>query len=297
MDKLYLLLFYTLKIFVRFTPSFILKKLIYSLSWFLYRFEKKHKRVALTNLDLVFQNRLTQDRKNTIVFNSFQNILFILIDFIKNQSISKVQLLNKVKFKNEEVVRKALKENKKIIFQTAHYGNWELLGLSIAAKFGPLTAVGRDLDTPMMNNILKNNREQLGMSVISKKGAMRGMVKALNANSSVIVLVDQNTNDNEGIIVNFFDQKVRHTPSLAILARRMNAIIIPTFISTQNTYDTFDISFYEPICTTNTPNKDLDILDSVQSQAKITEQVIKEKPDEWFWFHKRFKYNQEEIYE
>jgi KDO2-lipid IV(A) lauroyltransferase len=41
---------------------------------------------------------------------------------------------------------------------------------------------------------------------------------------------------------------------------------------------------------------DEDIRRHVQAQAKITETVIRQKPDEWFWFHQRWKNRHEELY-
>ena len=62
---------------------------------------------------------------------------------------------------------------------TAHYGNWELLALAIAAKFGSLSIVGRPLDSKVMNKILERNREQFDIELIPRKGAMRPLIKAL----------------------------------------------------------------------------------------------------------------------
>ena len=43
-------------------------------------------------------------------------------------------------------------------------------------------------------------------------------------------------------------------------------------------------------------DKDEDIINSVKKQAKITQEIIEEKPDEWFWLHQRWKNQYEELY-
>jgi KDO2-lipid IV(A) lauroyltransferase len=121
------------------------------------------------------------------------------------------------------------------------------------------------------------------------------MITVLKNNRMLGLLVDQNTSKNEGILVDFFGKSVRHTPSAAILARRFDALIIPAFITTDD-YSDYKITFYEPIKTEKTEDKDKDILDSVQKQAKITEDIIREKPEAWFWLHKRWKNQFEECY-
>jgi KDO2-lipid IV(A) lauroyltransferase len=265
------------------------------LAVFIYTIDKKHRKIAHVNLDLAYGDTLPNEQKEKIVKATYLNLMLLLIDFIKNQGISKEDLLEKVTFENETVLEDALKNDQKIILMTAHYGNWELLPLSIAAKFGPLTGVGRKLDSNVMDQILNKNRQQFDIEMLDKKGAMRDMISVLKNNRMLGLLVDQNTSENEGILVDFFGKPVRHTPAAAILARRFDALIIPAFITT-NDYSHYKITFYEPIETDKTEDKDKDISDSVQKQAKITEEIIRKKPEEWFWLHKRWKNQFEERY-
>jgi len=80
------------------------------------------------------------------------------------------------------------------------------------------------------------------------------------------------------------------------LARRFDALIIPAFITTDDHLH-YTITFYEAIKTEKTEDKDKDILVSVQKQAKITEEIIRERPEEWFWLHQRWKNQFEEYYQ
>ncbi len=295
MDKIYLFLFYSFKFFVTYCPKKILYLLMNFLSFFIFTIDKKHKKIAHINLDLAYEARLTDEKKILIIKKCYKNLIYTLIDFVRNQNITKERLLRKVSFENEYIIKDAIKKHKKIIILTGHYGNWELLGLAISSKFIPMTTVGRNLDSEVMNAILEKNRKQHNMDVISKKGAMKGMIKALKNNKAIGILVDQNTKEDEGVLVDFFDKKVRHTPSAAILAKKFDCIIIPTFITT-NDYENFIIKFYEPIVISHSDNKNNDILNCVQKQANITQKVIEDKPEEWFWLHKRWKNQYEYMY-
>jgi KDO2-lipid IV(A) lauroyltransferase len=273
----------------------VLYYIVKGLALFIYTVDKKHRKIAHVNLELAYGDRISNEQKEKIVKASYLNLLLLLADFIKNQGISKEELLEKVTFENETVLSNALKNDKKIILITAHYGNWELLPLSLAAQFGPLTGVGRKLDSNAMDQILNKNRQQFDIEMLDKKGAMRDMISVLKHDRMLGLLVDQNTSENEGILVDFFGKPVRHTPAAAILARRFDALIIPAFITTDDHFH-YKITFYEPIETDKTEDKDKDISDSVQKQAKITEEIIRKKPEEWFWLHKRWKNQFEERY-
>jgi len=294
-DVFYLTFFYSFKFFIWIIPNSVMVYIAKGLAIFIYTADKKHRKIAHVNLDLAYGDTLSKSKKEKIIKASYLNLVLLLVDFIRNQGISKEDLLKKVTFENEAVLENALKDDQKIVLMTAHYGNWELLPLSLAAKFGPLTGVGRKLDSNVMDQILSQNRQQFDIEMLDKKGAMRDMISVLKHNRMLGLLVDQNTSENEGILVDFFGKPVRHTPAAAILARRFDALIIPAFITTED-HMQYKITFYEAIRTEKTQDKDKDILESVQKQAKITEESIRAKPEEWFWLHKRWKNQFEEHY-
>lgn len=292
-DYIYICSFYIFRFFIKYTPKIFLNFLLSNLSFFIYLIDKKHRKIAHVNLNLAYEDRISENEKIKIIKKCYKNLLFNLADFVENQGSSKKDILNKVTFENEQILINALSENKKIIIVTAHYGNWELLPLCIAAKFSPFTIVGRDLDSKVMNTILSKNREQFDINLLSKTGAMRGMIKALNKNRPVGLLVDQNTSNKDGIIIDFFGKKARHTTSVSILAKKFDAVVIPTFIS-NNDNGKYTVKFYDDI---NIDNTETDyIKKSVQAQANITQKIIKEKPEEWFWLHKRWKNQYEKLY-
>ncbi len=295
MDKVYLYTFYIFKFFIKYTPKVILNFLLNSLAWIIYKLDTKHRKIAKVNLDLAYENLMSELEKENTIKACYKNLIYTLADFVRNQGISREELLSKVTFKNENYVTNAIKNQEKIIFLTAHYGNWELLGLAISAKLIPMTTVGRELDSDVMNEILEANRTQHNMNVISKHGAMKGMIQALKKDEAVGILVDQNTKNEEGILINFFGKVARHTPSVALIAKRFDALIIPAYITT-NDYEKYTVEFYEPFKYEDTGDKEKDILKCVQTQADVTQRVIEKKPQEWFWLHQRWKNQYEHLY-
>jgi len=275
-DRIYLSLFNLFRWVVIHTPKKIKSPLIKALARLIYLLDGKHRRIARVNLDLAFGDMMSDEEKEKIIEKTYENLLFNLADFVQNQGIDKKRLLEKVEFVNEEIVKDALNSGRPVVFITAHYGNWELLPLATAAKFGPLTGVGRPLDSKVM-------------------GAMRELMKALKQGRSVGLLVDQNTAENEGLLVSFFGKEARHTPAAALLAMRMNAVIIPAFITTED-HSRYKIEYYPPLEFAGEGEKEERILKNVQAQADITEEAIRKKPDEWFWLHKRWKNRYEHLY-
>lgn len=294
-DKIYLFIYKSFSIIVKKSPKKLLNFVLNFLYKLLYLIDIEHRKIIKINLDFAFKDELDQKEKKKIIKKCYKNLVYNLADFVKNQGISKEELAKKIEFKNEKILIDALNKKEKIILITAHYGNWELLSLSIAAFFGPLTVVGRSLNSQSMNEILKKNREQYNIKLLDKKGSMKGLINDLKKGRIIGLLVDQNTNLKQGVIVDFFGKKATHTTAASLLSRRFNAKIIPTFISTNN-FKKYIITFYDPLECIKTKDAAEDIKRCTQAQASITENIIRQKPDEWFWFHKRWKNQYQEIY-
>jgi len=295
LDFVYVIFFKIFVLLVKFTPRFIMDAILNFFTFLVYKLDSRHRKIARVNLDLAYEDKMSEEEKRRITKKCYKNLLYNMRGFVENQDISQEALLSKVKIHNEHFYNEIKKEGKGIIFLTAHYGNWELLPLCIGARYGKIWGVGRNLDSPKMNEVLQKNRNQFNVHMLEKMGAIRGLLKALKNDENVGLLVDQNTSEKEGILINFFGKPARHTPSAALIARKTGATILPAFITTSD-YKTYDITFYEPIKTEKTENNEEDIKKSVQAQANITQKAIEKKPDEWFWLHRRWKNQYEELY-
>ena len=63
MDKIYLILFYTLWFIVKILPEFALKGFSNLMGILAFYINKKHKKIVLTNLDMCFEKTLTREEK------------------------------------------------------------------------------------------------------------------------------------------------------------------------------------------------------------------------------------------
>jgi KDO2-lipid IV(A) lauroyltransferase len=260
-----------------------LVKLVASL-WFF--FDKRRKKVIYTNLDLVYPD-MSDGEKTKFAKKIFENVVFNLFELIKNRGISKEKLSQKVEFVGLDKVKKYF--DKPVVFISAHYGNWEMMPLILGGLLEiPMTVVVRNLDNKFLNNFFKTNRERFNIETIDKKGALKGLMKAIKEGRSVGIFVDQNTAKSEGLDVEMFGLKALHTPSAALLAKKFDVPIIPVFIQREG--KNYKIIFKEPIL-------EKDVQKSVQLQSKVIEEMIKEKPEEWYWLHRRFKHYYEEKYD
>ena len=288
MDRFYLAGFYTLKFLIFILPSSLQNLLAKFLAFAFIKLKKKRFHIVMTNLNLAFGETKTKEEKLEIAKKCYYNFAkYLGINFILNQNTTKQKILKQVVFKNEHFLLDAMKSGRPIIVTTAHFGQWEIFSLAVAAHFGPSSVLGRKLDSSVMDKILRANRAQFDVELIDKNGGAKDILKALKARRLVGILVDQNTAPQDGIKVQFFGKDVLHTPAASVLAQKTNALIINAFIY-QKGENLNEICFEQPI-DISTFDKEDAVQKATQMQCSACEEMVRAKPEEYFWFHQRFK--------
>ena len=293
-DYFRLFLYNTFILFFLTTPKAIMKRMLLFLAFVASKLNKKHLRIARANLNLVYKDSISKARKDEIIYNSYKSLVFNMYEFIENQNISKEKLFEKANILNKEIIEKAFKENRKIIYMTAHYGGWEITLPYIALMFGEIATVNRKMNNPHIQKKYEKARSKNSITMIEKEGAARGMIKAFKENKSIAVVIDQHINS--GLDIEFLGQKDKATDSTSIMALKFDAVIIPIF-TVCNDFRNWTIEVQEAIDVRTFDFKTDDkIKELTQYQNDVVSKQIFKKPDFWLWQHKRFKEYHNDIY-
>jgi len=289
LDYLYLGLYKFSGFLLKILPTWILLKLMYGMAHFVYLVSKKHRTRILNSLTWAYGEQLSLKEKKEIGIEAFVNLLDTVFGIVKRDGLSKEKVLQNITFEGSEIIENYQKEGKNFILVTGHYGNWELLSQSIAIKFNlTLVGVGRKIDSDMMDEVLKKNREQFNVEMIYKKGAMKDGIRAINQGKVLGILTDQALRKNQSIDVTFFNKEATHTPLASVFSRKFELDLIPAYISTDN-YKEYKVSIYPPIKSLKTENQEEDLAILTQLQSDAMEKVIRQNPKQWFWMHRRWK--------
>ncbi len=273
-----------------------LVRLARAIATLLSRLDKRRKSDARANLDFVYGASMEEHEKERIIERGYLNLAYNVLDFLRLSCMEEERLFSRIRIEGEEHLQKALKDGRPMVIVTAHYGDWELGSLFVGRRIKNLTIVGRMLKQAALNEQIIKTRERFGITLLDERGALKSLMSALKKGQNVGIVVDQNTLKELGILVDFFGKRARHTHAASILARRFDAYIMPMFIRSSEDYKTHTIMFQEPFKVAKSEDVDRDILEATQRQASVTEAVIRAKPDDWLWFHRRFKSEYAEIY-
>lgn len=276
-------------------PKPLLKHLLNGITYLVSLFALKHNRIAGANLDLAFGQTKSEEEKRQIIKSSWQNLVYNMYEFIVMQKESFEEMEQKVEVENEEVIYNLLKEKRRIIIVSAHYGCWEFALPYFAMKYNPLTIISRKLNNPYINSVFMKARARQGLSMCEKEGAGMCMFRALKKGNVVALTIDQSINPKKSLDVNFFGHKATQVDSPVRLASKIDAAIVPMFVLNEG-FENHKLVFLKPIEVKHEMS-DNELQEASQELATIIENQIRERPGEWFWQHRRWKAYYPEMYQ
>jgi len=252
-----------------------------------YFISRKHRKIALNNLDLAFGSQRPQKGKKRIARQSFINFGKTLFDIIKLSRMTLQKIEGMITVEGEEHLKKALDMGKGALLFSAHYGNWEIAPVFIR-RFGSLSVIARKLDNPILEKELLSMRSHFGAKVIYKQLAFKHVLRVLRSREIIAILMDQNVLHDQAVFVDFFGKPAATTPGTALFYLRTDAPLLPVFcIPTAGR--TYRLIFSPPLKIVKTGNLDRDVLAVTQASTTAIEKQIRKKPEFWLWFHNRWK--------
>jgi KDO2-lipid IV(A) lauroyltransferase len=251
-----------------------------------YVLDAPHRRIALGNLATALPIRRPSVRR-AIGRGVFAHFGRLLLELLKFSTLSPTRMLARVEFEGDEHARQAYAQGRGVFFFTGHFGFWEVCGIVHALRLAPIGLLARPLDNPLLNERLERMRECTGNTVIYRRGALRRVLRMLEANQGVAVLIDQHTHEPDAVRVEFFNRPAATTSSMAALALRTGAAVIPVFAVPTGSGRYRMI--YEHAVDAPGPASTDPVLEYTQRCTDVLEMYVRRYPDLWLWMHRRWR--------
>ncbi len=184
-------------------------------------------------------------------------------------------------------VREALEEGRGTIIVTGHLGNWEMGGAAMAAFGLPLDVVAQRQMNPLFDRDLNATRARLGLRVFRSSHAVRPLLRALREGRAIAFVADQNVRRG-GVFVDFFGVLASTARGPAVLALRTGAPVFAAALTRKSGGRGYELGF-ERIRIEASGDVEEDTRRLTAAHTRALERMVRAAPDQYFWFHKRWK--------
>jgi Kdo2-lipid IVA lauroyltransferase/acyltransferase len=188
---------------------------------------------------------------------------------------------------NLDILEREAAKGKGIEFASGHFANWEIM-LHAARQYGYEGGlVYRPVNNPYIDRYIMRQRTTYGPSEAISKGVQgtRRIFTLLRKGKSILILVDQKTN--EGLSVPFFGRDAMTTPVPAAVSLKLGA---PMLLVTNERMGgaRFRITIHEPLTVEPSGDQDRDVMVLTTKLNAALEAVIRKRPSQWLWIHRRW---------
>ena len=243
---------------------------------------KMRKTVAKNNIKKAFP-LWTEKKVNAVLKKTYI--------FFSNNFINFIGFPNTWKDVSFEIEGRKLLENafnrgNGIIMITGHFGAWEILGKWLGDYSKLFTGVAVKQKNLGAHRFFVEQRELSNTKHIFKRESFKKMYKVLELNGILGLVSDQDAGK-RGVFVRFFDNQASTPKGAALFFLNTKSPLI--FAScVQLTSQKYKIEFV-PVEIEEQYINEKDVKNITQKYTSLLETYIKKYPEQYFWFHKRWK--------
>jgi KDO2-lipid IV(A) lauroyltransferase len=278
-------LYYIIVFPISFLPLGLLYKFSDLLFFFFTRIFPYRKAVILGNIQRSFPDK-SEDEQQQLVKDFYRHFTDILVEGIKNLSISKKQLKKRMLVRNPELMQELYDEKRNVILVSGHFNNWEWLISSQNLLFNHQAfGIGMPMSNKFWDKKVNQRRERFGMQVINASNYQIKFRTFKMKPFAVLTLGDQSpAHSTKSYWMNFLNQDTAVLFGTEHMANDYNFTVVFFIVHKVKR------GFYELELKLITKDaKSLEWGQITEQHTRILEAEIIRNPSQWLWSHKRWK--------
>jgi KDO2-lipid IV(A) lauroyltransferase len=236
------------------------------------------KSVYLQNLRTAFPNH-DEDWYNILAKTGYKFFMERFIEFFSFPNSFPKAI---IKIVGQKKLDAAFKKGKGVVFISGHFGAWELLSAWVSSNGYPVTAIAAKQKNRGSDRFFMEHRGQFGMKHVYRKSSIDEMYDILKKNEAIALVSDQDARK-RGVFVDFFGRKASTPKGAARFYLKAGVPLIFT-LCYKVSQDNYVIEFV-PV----EPKVEATVESITQTYTKILEDFIRKYPEQYFWFHRRWK--------
>ena len=254
-----------------------------------YRLMPRHRERARAHLRLAYGTAPPQHELDRLALRSMQQMTMMAVECLFTpRLINEWTWARYVRLRDIRPALDLLLRRRGAILVTGHYGNWELVGFTLAALGFPLVAVMRPLDNPYLNRFLIEVRAKRGLQLLYKRGASQSAGDVLASGGILGFIADQNAG-RKGEFVDFFGHQASTYRSIGLLAMHYNVPIIVGYARRLSPRFEYEVGCNRVIRPEEWADRETPLHWITQEYTRALERCVREAPEQYLWIHRRWK--------
>lgn len=269
---------------------------------FVYHGLRYRRAVVMANINQVYGTQLSSAAKEHLAKAFYSHLMIGLREFFMMRFISKERLREIVEVRGHAHMLKVAEQKKGVLVLTGHFGNWELAPVGGILNFtqfqGQFHFIRRILVNKFFERIAFRGYTMVGLNVIPQRNSLQRICDVLDQNHAVVFVLDQHASivNRDGIAVDFFGKKAGTYRSLATISRYTGVPVVPA-ANYRLPNGKHVLEFFEPIGWQDYPTTYQGLYYNTLAYNQALERIILDHPEQWNWFHKRWKLSHKELEE
>ena len=243
--------------------------------------------VVDANLEIAFGREKTRAERNRIARGCYCHYGAVMVDTLRLFGKPATEWYRLVEgVEGLEATRAQLQEHAGLVVMTAHLGLWEL-GYVFPLLDMPMCVVAKPAHNPYIQAMIDRGREQENYDVMSTGASVRMFVQYLRQGWALGFVSDQDARRN-GIFVDYFGRPASTATGGPSFAVKLHKPLI-FFCITRQKSGRYVIAFDPPAERRTDLSRQEEIVRLTAAYMKRMEEMVRRHPEQYWWFHRRWK--------
>lgn len=268
--------------------------LLYGIGWFVhvvvFHVVRWRRDQVGADIDQAFPGKTAAERAR-IVRASYRNLADVVMETIWGLGASGDELRRRVVFENPELVDRCAAAKQSVVLLTPHLCNWEWLLLAGGATFGlPIDAVYQTLRVGFVDRYLRDARSRFGGRPFARQDFVYELMSRADTPRAYGLIADQTPRHDQR---KHWTHMLNRDTAFFVGAERVTRFLDATVLYVdmrrvrRGHYAVRFTVLAEP---PYAPDAGLDDSPIMEAFARQLERAVIERPAEWLWVQKRWKY-------
>lgn len=276
--------------FIQILPYAWGMKLADGLAWVAYHFNRRHRLVAMDNLERAFGDQHTPAERDRIVRNVYRHFCRMLIDMLHlPRRLQAGTLRDLFEFDRAGEFLDQVLCDRPAMVVTGHLGNWEAAGFFLGLVGCKMYPIARAIDNPYLDAWLRDFRERTGQSVLDKNEDYGRIQEVLAGGGILVTLCDQDAGT-RGHFVDFFGRPASTHKAIALLSLEYDVPLVITAVVVAPDSGKFRVLIADRIDPREYAGQSDAGLAITRRFTAAMERMVREYPEQYFWLHRRWKH-------